>query len=285
MKFVSIIDYNKCISLFSKIRPHWLKRKIFSMMLVLLFCLIRVRSILHQIRLTVYTVSGVDKQTGDMVRLLFVGNEEFPVFLSDLIFKEKAIVKPCERIFCWKIKDIEKKYNDSVDAVIVTCDGLYRRFLHMANMLVFPVRVEMVLDTSKSVEFLLDKRYISHSAYTDIKKVKNGNYTFEITNDIEKIRMFYHSMFLPMVYIRHNDTLEYIPPFIFFSYLREVGYKLFLVNDQDGNPVSGVYFLETSKEMFNRYAGILHGDNRLLQYGATGKWIRGPRRQSESDER
>ncbi len=72
-----------------------------------------------------------------------------------------------------------------------------------------------------------------------------------------------------MVYNRHKEELAYIPPFIFFRYLKESGYKLFLVHDEKGNPVSGVLFLKSGKELFNRYAGIRDGDTSLLKKGIT----------------
>jgi hypothetical protein len=269
MRFGSMIDVNKLISFFSRIRPIWLKELFFSKSLAVVFCGIRLKSIVHQVRLAVFLVSGVEKQSGEMVQLLFVGTGSFPEFLGNRIFKEKPVVKQCDTVFIWKIKDVKNKYANSVDSVMLSCDRFFQRFLFKEDMLVFPSMVEMVLDTSKPVECLFDKKHITHSAYTDIKKAKKGNFSFEITNDIEKIQFFYDSMFLPMVYTRHKEELAYVPPFLFFKFLREAGYKLFLVYDEKGNPVSGVLFLETGNELFNRYAGIYQGDEGLLKKGAT----------------
>ncbi|MCX6822099.1 MAG: hypothetical protein NTW30_04965 [Candidatus Aenigmarchaeota archaeon] len=132
--------------------------------------------------------------------------------------------------------------------------------------------VDMVLETTQPVQFFVQKKYVSHSVYTDIQIIKKFDYSFKISNDIEKIHMFYHSMYLPMIQKRHGDHLLYTPPFVFLKYLKEAGYKLLLIMDNTDAPVSGVYFHETPKEMFIRYAGILNGDMSLMNKGASAAY-------------
>ena len=126
----------------------------------------------------------------------------------------------------------------------------------------------MILDTTKPLENLVTNKNISYSAYSDIKIVRKNNYSFSICNDIDIIKMFYHSYYLPMIHDRHEDVLLYTPPFVFFIYLKEMGYKLLLINDKDTS-ISGVFFHESKKELFIRYAGIKDGDTKLLKKGAS----------------
>lgn len=267
---VSIIRILDSLTSFgSKITPNFLKKWIFSFFLKTGLILKRTMSISRQIFLKIYLVEGKSKVTGERISLVYYSNfgqDIFPAFLANKLFSSNPTIKKIGRKPIFLLS--KQVYFDSVDAIMVCCDRFFHRFVHKSGFFVFPYMVDMVLDTSVSLKYLVERNHISQSAYSDIRNIKKYHYSFEITTEIEKIKMFYYSMYQPMIYNRHEDSLLYTPPFVFFKYLREIGYKLLLVKDNKF-PISGVFFHESADELFVRYAGVYDGRFDLIQKGAS----------------
>lgn len=263
MKNISLID--SILRLFSNLRPLWFKRFMLSFLLGLLSYGFRLKSLFSHLRLSVFLVSGFEKQTGETIRVLFGGSKRFPVFLSDLIFSEKPMIHHKGNIFIWMIKDLKKRYTDKVDVVVINCDQFYQRFLHQDGFFVIPHMVDMVLDTSKSLDDLIMD--LPHSTQEDIKKIRKEQFSFEITSDIDKLNMFYHEMYLPMLKNRIGETDMFTADMIFFRFLKELGYQLMIITYK-GKEVSGVSFKRQGNVLSLKYTGVLHGDLDLIKKGA-----------------
>ncbi|MCK5023538.1 MAG: hypothetical protein KAS04_05170 [Candidatus Aenigmarchaeota archaeon] len=264
--FPSVSFVERMISLFSKLRPLGFKQWFFSFVFHFFLYASRLRSIFCQLRLNVYVASGVDKNMGNGIKVLFFGNERFPLFISDLLFVDKPDVKMFGKEWIWHVgRDKTVKESDS-DMVLVSCDCFYNRFLHKADLFVFPHMIDMILDIRKpSEEFF---KNLSNSAKADIRKVKQHDYSFEVTSDINQLRMFYNDMYLPLIKNRFGDKPLFIPPFVFFRVLHEIGYK-FLLAKKDDAYISGNIFHCDNKEMYTKYFGILNGDFDLIKKGAS----------------
>ena len=59
------------ISVLSKIHPVWLKQGVFSLIFSAYFQLNRLKSVLVQMNLSVFIVSGVEKNSGEQIRILY----------------------------------------------------------------------------------------------------------------------------------------------------------------------------------------------------------------------
>ncbi len=258
-----IID--SILRLFSNLRPIWFKRLMLSFLLHLLSCALRLRSLFSHLLLSVSLVSGLEKQTGKTIRILFVGGKRFPVFLSDLIFSEKPMIQNRANVFICRIKDLKKRYAGRVDAVMVSCDQFYQRFLHQDGFFVFPHMVDMVLDTSKSLQELL--MILPHSTKEDVRKVRKEQFSFEITSDMDRLEMFYHEMYLPTVKNRFGETDIFTPDLVFLRYLKELDYQLMMITYK-GKEVCGVFFKRQGDVLLLKYTGVLQGDVDLIKKGA-----------------
>lgn len=264
VSLLSIAD--KMISLGEKIRPLWLKRLKLSFLFHFLSYGFRLQSLFSQLRLSVSLVSGPEVQTGDTIHLLFVGGRKFPVSLGDLIFREKPLIHHQENIFFWRIKELKKRYSDQVDAVLVSCDQFYQRFLHQDDFLVFPHMIDMVLVTSKSLHELL--KALPHSAQEDVRKIQKEQFSFEIKSDRDTLDRFYHDMYRPMLKNRIGETDVFTADLVLFRILRELGYQLMMITYK-GNEVFGVFFKKQNDTLLLKYAGVLQGDIDLIKKGAS----------------
>ena len=263
MRFGSAADGLLCV--LSKLRPVGFKRVLITKMLGLLLVVLRLRPLLSQLCLPVCMVSGVERQTGGVIRLLFVGKKTFPVFLRELFFDNVPSVEQQGRVFLCRIKTLKKRYAGRVDAVVVSCDRWYQRFLHQDGFFVFPHLVDMVLDTSEELHQLL--RGLPHSAREDVKKVIRNGFSFSISSDGSQLEMFYRDMYLPTLEKRIGETDVFVPDFVFLKYLQESGYELMMIS-QGGKEVCGVLFQQKDDQLVLKYAGVLNGDLALIRRGA-----------------
>jgi len=171
----SIAD--RIISLGDKIRPVWLKERLFSLLFSFCFYLNRLKVMLLQIRLRVFLVSGVEKNSDEPIRVLFVGCEDIPLFLVDLLFIKKPTVEPVGHVFIWRLNRLHR-FSSDVDAVLVSVDHFYRGFLHRDDFFVFPHMVDMVLNCSQGLKEIMRK--VSTDAKKEIRRVKNQDFSFLI---------------------------------------------------------------------------------------------------------
>lgn len=222
----------------------------------------RLQAVVIQLRLPVSKVVGESKNGGRLC-FLFVGREAFSLYLSDLVFKEPPQVEHVGTVFVWRLKHIAVP--SDVDAVLVSCDRFYQRWLQKAGLFVFPHFVGMVLDTSKDLKELIHG--LSHSTKEDVRKVNKNVFSFEISSDISKMKTFYVDMYLPTLKNRVGETDVFIPDFVFLKYLQEIGYELMVISHK-GKEVCGVLFEQKDDVIMLRYAGVLQGDVDLIKKGA-----------------
>ena len=224
----------------------------------------RLQAVVVQLRLPVSLVVGESKNGGRLC-FLFVGREAFSLYLSDLVFKKPPQVEQEGMVFVWRLKHIPNGVSSDVDAVLVSCDRFYKRWLEKAGLFVFPHFVDMVLDTSKDLKELIHG--LSHSTKDDVRKVNKNVFSFEISSNISKMKTFYVDMYLPTLKNRVGETDVFIPDFVFLKYLQKSGYELMVISHK-GIEVCGVLFEQKDDMMMLRYAGVLHGDTDLIKKGA-----------------
>jgi hypothetical protein len=256
---------DRFISAGERVRPLWLRKWLFSLLFSFYAHLNRLQAIVLQLRLPVSRVSGESKN-GERLCLLFVGLEAFSLYLSDLIFKKPPQVEQVGKVFVWRLKHIPHVVPSDVDAVVVSCDPFYQRWLEKAGLFVFPHFIDMVLNVSDSPDVFYKKS--NNSAKADMKKVEKYGYSYEVFSDVDHLRFFYDRMYLPLIQTRYGDAPIYTPPFFFFKWLRLLGYRLLLVKDDRGDFVSGCYHYMKNDYAINRYLGVIDGDVALIRKGA-----------------
>ena len=245
------------ISLGTKVCPVWLRSRLFSFLFSLYVYIRRLKTLAFQLRLPVYMITGLEKTSGEHIRFLFVGRKTFPFFLNDLFFTSVPHVEQLGKVSVWRLQKLNCFFSFDIDAVLVSCDKFYLKWLLKADMYVYPHLVDMILDCSPGSKQIFND--LSRDTEKEIKKVKKHGYSFEITSDINKISMFYYDMYLPTVSNRIGKTDMYIPSFLSLRYLCEMGYKLMLVVSE-GKYVCGGFFYHNKDVLVLKYSGVLNGN-------------------------
>ena len=264
VSFISLAD--RVISLGLKVRPVWLRKRLFSLLFSLYVYVSRLKAVVFQFRLPVCVVSGVEKTSGEKIQFLFVGHGRFPLFLIELLFASEPHVEKVGMVFVWRLHKLDRFFPSDLDAILVSCDRFYQRWLQKAGLFVFPQMVDMVLDVSDPFDVFY--KGLSNSAKADIRKVRKQGYSYEVFSDLDRLRFFYDGMYLPLIESRFADKPLYKAPFTLYKLLHMMGYRLLLVKDASGDFISGSYFYVKDDEVFSRYSGVMNGDIGLIRTGA-----------------
>jgi hypothetical protein len=225
----------------------------------------RTLTILSEFSLNAYNISGIEKNSKKKVELLILGKKNTFSYILDLLFEKEPEIKKLKKI---KIKDINekmKKISSDFDAIFVKCDRFYSRILQKQGFMIIPRWINMSLDTSKNLEDI--KKNFTRSAKEDINKVKKYEYSYEFSEDIDKLRMFYSKMYLPHITKRYGDSAIRVN----FETLRH----LFLRNNKlmliklDNEYVFGTLFSVKKDKILATYAGLINSKTNLFKKGVS----------------
>ena len=214
-----------------------------------------------QLNLTAYLISEKERHSGEKITILFLSNSNSFSYLPDIIFSDEPQIKKIEKIHIWNVskKLIENPY--SIDAIFIKCDRFYSDYLQRRGLTIIPELISMTLDISESFEKIYNK--FNKSAKEEIRRVKKYNYTYEIYQDLDKLKLFYNHMYMPYTYLRHGN-LAICANFYTIRHLFERGGKLMLVK-LDNEYVFGSLLFIKKNTVIGTHAGIMSGQIDCLK--------------------
>jgi predicted N-acyltransferase len=105
----------------------------------------------------------------------------------------------------------------------------------------------------------------SKSIKEDIRKVKKNGYSYELTDDLDKFKLFYYKMYLPYTKRRYGNQAK-IYNFISIRHFFETVSKLMLIK-KDEEYVLGSLFLINKDKLITQIMGIMDDKINLLKNG------------------
>jgi hypothetical protein len=223
----------------------------------------RLFSIIGHITIRAYSVKGKEKLSGEKLKILFIGDEKvFPYISSKLFLKEPSIEKKF-KINLWNLKKEINNLEDDVNAVFVKSDRFFSSYFEKQGFTVIPEWISSTLDISGSFENINKK--FSKSIKEDIRKIKKHGYTCEISGDPEKLKMFYHKMYIPYITWKYGEFGRYAN-FFTIKHFFERGSKILFIK-KDNEYMFGGLFLENKNRVFATYAGVMEGKFDSIQNG------------------
>ena len=257
-KIITVITEFCCKYLPKPVRKHTLSAIYVSTMLVS-----RISMLINQLNFSTYIVSGKEKHSGTELRIIYITSEGLDPYISNVLFCDIPQCEKIGKISIWNIKKECSKFSSTIDAIFIKSDMFYSRFFKNRGFIIFPELISMTLDLTKPFEKILDN--FSVNAKREIRKAKKYGYPYEISQDLEKLKLFYHKMYLPYAYQKHGK-LAICVNFNTIRHLFETGYKLMLIK-QNEEIVSGWLFSLKKKTYTARYMGITKGKTGLLRQG------------------
>ena len=211
--------------------------------------------VLSHVSLKGYIVNGKEKHSGKGLRILFISTKAPSSHILNVIFKQKPEIKKKFKVSLLNNKKKINQIKSEIDAVLIKCDRFYAGFFEKQGFTIIPEWVRMTLDISEPFDSFITN--LSRSAKEDIRKIKKLGYTYEISQDINKLNFFYNKMYVPYVSWRFPET-DIRTNFYTMKYLFEQGNKLLFVKHKD-EYIFGGLFLKNKDKVTATYAGITEG--------------------------
>ncbi len=207
----------------------------------------RISDLTKYYKLPAYLLSGKEKYSGEPFTVFYAGSPDSIYYLSCRMFDGQYTIKKMGAFSILYLKKLMKLLPTSVDIVIVKTDIFFARFLQKCQFTTIPEWINMVVDSSQSLEELT--HHFSSGARKDIKKITRYGYSYEVTNDLKKMGYFYQRMFLPYILDRYGEEttchyLKYIQ-----MILQRNTMKLLLVKDGDTYISGGLIDIKGKKEI------------------------------------
>ena len=152
--------------------PKPIKKTVFSILESIFLSKLRFASIIYQFSLSVYSLHGKEKYSGENLTILILArNEKSISYLSSILFSEEPRRKKIEKICICNIRKSLSKIPSNIDAVFIESDRFYSWFLQKHGFIVVPKWISMMLDISGSLENICKKfKDILSYSWRDSKK-------------------------------------------------------------------------------------------------------------------
>ena len=236
-----------------KYLPRFVRKFVFYITDTFSIILTRVFFLTCQLNLTTYLISGKEKYSGENIAILFLSNENSFSYFPDLVFSAEPQIRRIEKTHIWNVSKKLAENPYGIDAVFIKCDRFYSGYLQKNEFTTIPELISMTLDISEPFENIYNK--FNKSAKEDIRKIKRYNYSYEISSDLDKLKLFYNNMYMPYTYLRHGK-LAICANFFTIRHLFERGGKLMLIK-LENNYVFGSLFLIKKNTVIGTHAGIM----------------------------
>ena len=143
------------------------------------------------------------------------------------------------------------------DIVFLAANNVFSDFFLSKNFFVLP-QLNFILDMSGSLELTLSR--MDPSKRRLLHKIEKRAYSYEITNDIEKLKMFYNKMYSPHILSRHGKSAELVSFNECKKLLKKGGLLLAKLDD---NYVSGALFVRNTDELYIPILAVNEPDKNL----------------------
>ena len=245
--------------------PKPIRKIVLSVLYNMSIILSRLLIITNGLSLTIYQITGKEKNCKEPLIILYLSNEKIYPYLENIIFYEKPKIRRIGKIYIWNIKKKIKNISSNIDAVFIENEMFYANYFERQGFTVIPEFISMILDTSKSFEEIYNN--FSKSAKEDTRKVKKHGFNYEISHDFKMLKLFYYKMYLPYMYNRHGKTAV-CTNFHTMRLIFEREGKLLLIKLKNEYVFGGLFSVKNDKAIA-LYSGISDKENNLLQKGIT----------------
>lgn len=213
-----------------------------------------------------FLIEGKNKGTNSCLSALIFGREEFLHYFSRLVFSEEPTVHTLEKKTYSDIRSVIKATKP--DIVLVETDKIFSEFLSK-DFLILPI-INFSLDISASWDAIYARLTHKRETRRRIRKIEKLGYTYEITNEPEKLDLFYHEMYKPHILKRYGKSARLVS-FADSKKIFRKGGLLFV--KQNDKYISGVLYGIKDSATYAPLVGIYEGKNGYLAKGAGDAYI------------
>jgi len=215
----------------------------------------------QQIRQRSYVVSC--KCGGSELRVLYIGRHPKNSFIMQATALDDQRIEEKGRVFLWDIRRFTRDC-DRFDIIIFETNRLLASRTQRDGYFLIPDWVKFFLRVPDSMEeYLKNTRGIR----SDLMRIGNCKYTYEVSYDPRKLALFYHEMYIPYINRRFSN-LSYVHDYSFLKRLLKTG-VLFFVKNQD-EYVAGHFLIFYDSILWAKWLGIKDGSKEYMKKAVIG---------------
>jgi hypothetical protein len=235
--------------------PKSLRKRVFPIIQILVILLPRFFLVLNQNFLQGYILNGIEKHSGKNLKILFISNTTPSPYILHLIYTNKPKIERNVKFNIINIKKYVSKIQSDIDAVFIKCDRFYSGFFEKQGYKIIPEWIRMIIDISEPLESFFNT--LSKNAKEEIRRIKKLDYTYEVSQDLEKLKLFYYNMYIPYTAWRYPET-DIHTNFYIMKHLLDQGSKILFIKYKD-EYIFGGFFLKKKNFVTASYAGVMKG--------------------------
>lgn len=218
---------------------------------------------INNLYFSVFLIQGNERYSGKNLNVIFLDNNNTFSYLHDKLFYGEFKSKKIGKCFIWNVNKYLNNLSVNYDALFIKSDVFFSRFFEKKGFIVIPEFVSLTLNISKPIEKIVMS--FKKSIKEDIRKIKKIGYTFEISTDPKKLKMFYYQMYLPYINKRYGK-LSRLSHYEFFRYLLERNSKLILTKLNDEYLFGALFSIKKDK-IITSFAGAMEGKAIYMKSG------------------
>ena len=214
-------------------------------------------------RLDLWILKGEEITSHEELSIVYAGTEINKNYFARMAYASSFSENYLGKVWLWKVFKMVKEKSHTCSLMVVAVDKSVCTLLGNQACFNIPFWVSSLADISDDISFLAKRR----SLKSDITKITNNKFSFEITQDRSKFDNFYYNMYRPYVFQRHGDRAIISE----YDYVRNKfkNNELLLIK-KENQYVAGALLVYKKKRLGPVYMGIKDGNFDYVKDGAIG---------------
>ena len=205
----------------------------------------------------VFQIEGKTKRSNYDLSTLVFAKKEIAHYFSKLSYSEEPEIKYLGKTTIHDIPFIIT--STKPDIVFVDAGTIFSEFLLSKEFFVLPY-IDFTLDIFDPWDSIYAR--MDRDKRRRIRKIEKLGYTYEITRDFEKFRLFYYEMYLPHISKRYGKSAQIVSFAEFEKLFRSGGLLLVKLN---GKYVSGAIHVIRGKTIYIPILAVREVDEYLAK--------------------
>jgi hypothetical protein len=259
---LNIIIVKKILNLYSHL-PKYIGKILLSLCENIYILICRFFMLINKLYVTIFIIQGQEKNTKKDINIIYLSKNNTYSYLHEKLFSDGFRSKKIGKCLIWNINKKLNFLSINYDALFIKSDMFFSNYFKKQGYIVIPELISYNLDTTKPIETIT--KNFKKSIKEDIRKIKKIGYTYEITQNLEKVKMFYYQMYHPYITNKYGK-LTGISHYEFIKYLIKKDCKLILIK-KNNEYLYGALFSTKKEKVKTYFSGVMNGKLNYMKKG------------------
>ena len=133
---------------------------------------------------------AIEKYSGKKISIIYSGKQSYLNYIIDLIISQEISNRKIGNININRINKKIFEISNEIDLVVIQSDNHHSKKLNKNGYILVPEWISQFIKIKSPFNSIV--KDLSTSAKNDIRKIKLNKFSYEITNEIDKLDLFYY---------------------------------------------------------------------------------------------